>query len=1121
MKLYNFGEKSIYQHCVVVEPFRLFYNLNGDDKTPKILEHSNNTQIPDYIIDLIKAFYAAFNIYINTYKLNNPIKKGIYHEKGAKFIDVMLAAIPTQKGLVAAELVNNSALFKNQTSMHGLAIRVLLDNNLVKNTATPVHELFHVFQYSYSSFNNMWFMEGLARWAQNITHNRADKYETLPQNLDELEILINRAHDAEYFWKRLITLVGNENIFINALLKYSSYEASLIEKKLGSKDKYIKNSWNRDEKKSSLNNKYIFSAMVSAIKDCYPAKNDELNGFIKLISKNSETELKQFETMQIQTFLKVLQRCNSKFVNEFEGTLYCEEYDVDTKTLTIAKLDCKNLSEYELDAFNTIEHLNGDLIISSDKIKHLNSFNYLKSVKNLCITNMQNLESINGFNSLESVSSLEISKNELLSEINGFNILFKNSDTVNDFIKITNNKKLQNIEFLKNLRVVKSSFYLHNNSLASLKGLENLEYVGASFSLSSNRLQSLSPLSKLSVIKGMLGVAYNNLTTLGGLENLQTIHTTKWNAQNRTIAIHNNPDLEDISALENTLNNEDYYLIISIDSYQQYKKRPSLESNFHKNILELYEKSTHKFIPTYKFIAKESHNYENFGKTTHSSKLTYMLDFEVDSDVLIISFSGFNGWLGGIFNSRYPYIIGKMKTNKIFIMDKNNSWFHGGIEGITKNMQETINLLKDVISQKKYSKILCVGASMGGYMALLCGKLLGATNIVAFSPQTFIDNSNRKKHNDIRWSDELDELNKSNIDKSYFDLRPFYEESFNDNVNIEIHYSKEIKLDKVHAKYLDNKKINLIAHDDCDHYIAVCLHKKGVLEELILKNLSLNVQEKAIPKKSQKKLKILFGDKWQKALLRCDWLDAHHISFKKIKEVIKYSKENDIKILFANNYTTQSAILKHKELLLENGLKFIVNNKKALQNFVDKQKFYDIMLKNNLERYVPKYYMLDDDIKFPCMVKTKTGGAGRGVFLAYSKKEIGKADENIIISEYLSSNVEYATSIFYKDGKILKDITFSKTCDKEVYVLQQESKKDIKIKKEDSQFLDIFRDIIEIFSSKDGYCQCSINYKIEDGVPKIFEINPRIGYTLAGFCDEFQELMDIYVNEVNTRYELN
>ncbi|OHE14591.1 MULTISPECIES: hypothetical protein [unclassified Sulfurimonas] len=1121
MKLYNFGENSAYQHCVVVEPFRLFYNLSGDDKTPKKLDYADAVRIPDYVTDLIKVFYHAYNIYINIYKLNDPLKKGIYYEKGAKFIDIMLTAIPTQKGLVAAELVDNSALFKGQHSMQGDAIRVLLDNNLIKKTATPIHELFHIFQYSYSSFNNMWFMEGLARWAQNITHNRADKYEALPQNLDELEILINKTHDAEYFWKRLITLVGDEKLFINSLLKYSSYETSLVEKKFGTKERYIKNSWSKEEKKNTLNNKYIFSAIVNAVKDCMPTRNEELDEFLTLISKNSETQLERFDTLQIQRFLKVLQLNHNEFINEFDSILYCEYYDVETKTLNIPKLNCVDLSEYELDCLNAVENLKGDLIISSKEIKHLNSFNYLRSVENLCITDMQNLESINGFNSLERINSLEISKNELLEEINGFNILFRKNDTVDDFIKITHNKKLQNIRFLKNLRVVKSSFYLHHNALTNLKGLEGLEYVGASFSLSSNKLDDLSALSKLNTVKGMLGIAYNNLSTLNGLENLQKIYTTKWNAQNRTIAIHNNPDLYDISALENLQNDEDYYLIISIDSYTQYKKKPSLESNFHKNILELYEKNTNKFIPTYKFATKPAHDYKNFGKTTHSLKLSYMFDFEVESDILIISFSGFNGWLGGVFNSRYPYIIDEMKTNKIFIMDKKNSWFHNGIEGVTKNIQETITLLKEITDEKKYSKILCIGASMGGYMALLCGKILGATNIVAFSPQSFLDTLNREKHSDIRWEKELEKLNKSKADKEYFDLEPLYREPLDENVNIEIHYSKDIKLDELHALHLKSKKVKLIAHDDCDHYIAVCLHKKGVLEELILKNLSLNIQEKAIPKKSQKKLKILFADKWQKAVLKCDWLDAYHINFKKIKEVIKYAKENDIKVLFANNYATQSAILKHNDLLLQNGLKFIVNNKKALRDFVDKQKFYDIMIKNNMSNYVPKYYMLDDDIKFPCMVKTKTGGAGRGVYLAYSKKDITKVDENSIISEYLPSNTEYATSIFYKNGKILKEVTFSKTADKEVYVLQQESKKNIQTKKEETQFLDIFRDIIEIFSGKKGYCQCSINYKIQNGIPKIFEINPRIGYTLAGFCDEFKGMMDIYINEVNTRYELN
>ncbi|PNV84455.1 MAG: hypothetical protein C0627_00840 [Sulfurimonas sp.] len=1108
VKLYILNKKNSYHHCVVLEPFRIFYNLSDDEKTPKVINYSYHAQIPNYIIDLMRSFYGAYNIFTKIYKLDDPLKKGIYHEKGAKFIDIMLAQIPVQKGLVAAELVDNYDMLKDDVSMQGSAIRVLLDNNLIKNTATPIHELFHIFQYSYCSFNNMWFMEGLARWAQNITHTRKDEREKLPQNKDELEALIKRAHDAEHFWRRLIKLVGDERLFIKRLLDNCVQEAQGIEKIFASKNRYKKNAWNKDEKKHPLNNKYIFKAIIDSLKECSAQKSSELDIFLEVLSDNIYTKAELFNTPQIQQFLKTLQKIDANTVHEDSGILYCDNYDTKTKTLTMAKLKCIELSEYELESLNAIEHLSGDLIISSSSVKNLNSFNSLKSVENLYITNSKNMQTLNGFNTLETLNALEISKNNSLADINGFNILCKKESTINDFIKITHNKKLRHVEFLNGLKVVNSSFYLHHNALVNLKGLENLQEVGASFSLSSNNLNDISALSKLKTVKGMLGLAYNNLSSLKGLENLKHIYTTKWNGKNRTLAIHDNPNLHDISALENVLNDEDYYIIVLIDSYLQYTKKPSVESNFHKNILELYESQTRRLIPTYKFVSKPTHDYKNFGKTTHSTKLTHMFDFELESDILIISFSGLNGWLGGMFNSRYPFIIGEMVTNKIFIMDKSDSWYHNGIDGLTSTMEETIEFIKNITVQKKYSKIICTGASMGGYMALLIGRLIGATNIVAFSPQTFLDEKNRKKYGDTRWSSEINKLNKPDIDKKYFDLKELYKETF-DDTKIEIHYSKQIKLDEIHAKHLDNKKIKLIGYDDADHYIAVYLHKKGALEKIILKNLGM------------KRVKILFGDKWQKAVSKCKWLEAHHLNFKDIKSVITYCKNNEIKILFANNYTTQIEILKNEDLLRKNGLMFIVNKKETLQNFVDKQKFYDIMTEHNMSEYVPKYYSKSDDIKYPCMIKIKAGGAGRGVFLAYSKKDLKDISDDMIISEYLSSDTEYATSIFYKDGKILKDITFSKKSNKDIYILQQENKKDILTKREETRFLDIFKSIIEIFTPKGEYCQCSINYKIEDNKPKIFEINPRIGYTLAGFCDDFKDMIEVYLHETVKKQQNN
>ena len=187
IQLYRLHQKSNYQYCIMLFPFRLFYSLNDDSKSPKNTEYSINKEIPDYITDILHAFAEGYNIYLGKYHLMHPLKSGIYFDKGAKFIDIMIENIPIQKGLVAAELVDNSALFGKEESMRGSAIRILLDRNLIKNSATPIHELFHVFQYNYCSFNNMWFMEGLARWGQNITHERQDRPENCHPTVKNLK----------------------------------------------------------------------------------------------------------------------------------------------------------------------------------------------------------------------------------------------------------------------------------------------------------------------------------------------------------------------------------------------------------------------------------------------------------------------------------------------------------------------------------------------------------------------------------------------------------------------------------------------------------------------------------------------------------------------------------------------------------------------------------------------------------------------------------------------------------------------------------------------------------------------------------------------------------------------
>lgn len=1108
IKYKNFGDNFEYKHCIYYHPFRIFYNSSQDDKSPKNLTFKQNENIPDYIIDVFKSFYEAYEIFIKVSKFRNPLEEGIYFEKGAKFIDILLVNIPVQKGLVAAELIDNSSYFPNEPSLQGSSIRILLHNELVKNSATPIHELFHVFQYNYCNFNNMWFMEGLARWSQNLIQTRRDALEFLPQNRDELEILLNKAHDSEYFWKRVLQKLNVSSKFIARFLYNLSFESVSLEKQLG----YKKNSWTKEQKKDEKNNEYILKTLLNTINLIPRNPNSELDNFIETVSLYTSFGTKKLNNSALQTFFRTLKKCDASLVKKEGDILVCDSFDLKTRELKVSKLDCSNLSEYELDSFNQLLKIEGELILSSKNIETLNSFNYLKSVKTLTIKEMNRLKAINGFNSLEKVENIEISTNESLERISGFNSLFKVNNQISGYIKIIKNKNLEDISFLRGVKSVGSSFYLHHNRLKTLRGLENLESVDASFSLSSNQLESVKELSSLISVSGMLGLAFNKLKSLEGLENLKYLKTTAWNGQNRTLVIHGNKELTDISSIKNILTDE-LYLIFFIDDYLQYKIKPESSSTFHKNILELYDAQNKRFIPTYKFVKKERHDYTDFGKATHSKKLTYLLDFELQSDILVISFSGYNGYLGGIFNSRYPFITNELNTNKIFLLDEQNSWYHNGIKNITSNIDETIAFLKKFVDEGNYKKVVCFGASMGGYASLLVAPFIGATNVIALSAQTFLDNKNRKKYGDDRWVKSVELLNKK--EEKYLDLKPLYKDFNGDNINIEIHYSKSEKLDEIHANHLNNSNITVIGYENSDHYLAVYLHKKGALENIVLNNLGIEKNKK----EDTKKYRLIFGKNWKKATSKCKFLEAYHVDFKNIDEVIQCSLENGVNTLFANNYTTQYSINKNQKRLKHFGLKFIVNSEETLKRFVDKKLFYKVMTENRYEKYVPTYYLNKEDVKFPCIVKRTSGGAGKGIFIAYKEEDLSQVTDDMILSQYLVSNKEYATSIFMKEGKIVKDITFVKTANKEHYVLQHESENSVQIEYCETPFFELFEEILNKFAKDEKYCQCSINFKIEDGIPKIFEINPRIGYTLAGFCDKFKEMLSLYIDEVENLEE--
>ena len=84
-----------------------------------------------------------------------------------------------------------------------------------------------------------------------------------------------------------------------------------------------------------------------------------------------------------------------------------------------------------------------------------------------------------------------------------------------------------------------------------------------------------------------------------------------------------------------------------------------------------------------------------------------------------------------------------------FFRDLAQCWYHIGINGISKNIDETKEYLDKIIGMKKYNRVIMMGVSSGGYASILFGSLCGVTDVIAFKPRT----THELRMKDIRYYD--------------------------------------------------------------------------------------------------------------------------------------------------------------------------------------------------------------------------------------------------------------------------------------------------------------------------------------------------------------------------------
>jgi hypothetical protein len=122
--------------------------------------------------------------------------------------------------------------------------------------------------------------------------------------------------------------------------------------------------------------------------------------------------------------------------------------------------------------------------------------------------------------------------------------------------------------------------------------------------------------------------------------------------------------------------------------------------------------------------------------------------------ILIVCFGGMALQFGGIQPFEFLNYLSSLYVDicdLYFFIDKNQCWYHKGIQCITNNIDETVLYINDIVKNGNYKMVLFMGVSAGGYGAILFGSLCNNVNhIISFVPQTILKNPINSNYSNLK-----------------------------------------------------------------------------------------------------------------------------------------------------------------------------------------------------------------------------------------------------------------------------------------------------------------------------------------------------------------------------------
>jgi carbamoylphosphate synthase large subunit len=205
--------------------------------------------------------------------------------------------------------------------------------------------------------------------------------------------------------------------------------------------------------------------------------------------------------------------------------------------------------------------------------------------------------------------------------------------------------------------------------------------------------------------------------------------------------------------------------------------------------------------------------------------------------------------------------------------------------------------------------------------------------------------------------------------------------------------------------------------------------------------------------------------------------------------------------------------LKDYAALRGKSAKFLIPNRQAVDITDDKQRFNAWLKLGGFEDLVPDVY--DESDVFPMIYKKRHDDAGKNSKVIFSAAERDAFEQTINAKDYFKQRYvggrnEYTTHFLSVNGSVRFDTSVEFAFDRDHYVrgVQADSQSITKI---DTPFATTFAAILEAL---DYTGTCCFNYKIENGKPLIFEINPRCGGSLRLDLNNY---LDAYLTALAAR----